>query len=168
MPRCGPVPYEEQTKEANGDLEAEQLLRLSSVTKCRSRIMGLCFGGAATGPPCEACRRSCWGEQRCMVSLLLLCGLCNPCTMCPASLMVCYRTCGPRCKSSQFGVTPRCVVPAACAATLTDLEIWNGGREQCEGVRRGRSCVQHPHADAGCSPLHDDRVLLPWGARVTS
>ena len=49
VPRCGPVPYEEQTKEANGDLEAEQLLRLSSVTKCRSRIRGLfwrCCQGA--------------------------------------------------------------------------------------------------------------------------
>ena len=44
-------------------------------------------------------------------------------------------------KSSQFGATPRCVVPAACAATRTDLKNWNGGREQCEGVRRGRFCV---------------------------
>ena len=66
-------------------------------------------------------------------------------------------------KSSQFGY----VVPAACAATRTDLKIVNGGREQCEGVRRGRSCVQHPHADAG-APLHDERVLLPWDDRVTS
>ena len=96
VPRCGTVRCEEHAEEANGDLEAEQLLRLSSVTKCRSRIMGLCFGGAATGPPCETCRRSCWREQRCMVSLLLLCGLCSPSTICPASLMVCYRTCGPR------------------------------------------------------------------------
>ena len=92
-------------------------------------------------------------------------------------------------KSSQFGY----VVPAACAATHTDLKNWNG-REQCEGVRRGRPSVSRhddrstrrghegsildhsrdqntvfgsPHADAG-APLHDDRVLLPWGARVTS
>ena len=84
-------------------------------------------------------------------------------------------------------------MPAACAATRTDLKIWNG-REQCEGVRRGRSCVsrhddrstrrghegtildhsrdqqhrvQPPHADVG-APLHDERVLLPWDARVTS
>ena len=27
--------------------------------------------------------------------------------------------------------------------------------------------VRPPHADAG-APLHDERVLLPWGARVTS
>ena len=59
VPRCGPVRCEEHAEEANGDLEAEQLLRLRSVTKCRSRIMGLCFGGAATGAPCETCRRSC-------------------------------------------------------------------------------------------------------------
>ena len=97
-------------------------------------------------------------------------------------------------KSSQFGATPRYVVPAAWAATRTDLKNWNGGREQCEGVRRGRSFVSRhddrstrqimkeqfwiirvisntvfgsPHADAG-APLPDERVLLPWGARVTS
>ena len=27
--------------------------------------------------------------------------------------------------------------------------------------------VRPPHADAG-APLHDERVLLPWDARVTS
>ena len=58
-----PYGCEEHAEEANGDLEAEQLLRLSSVTKCRSRIMGLCFGGAATGAPCENVQTVLLGER---------------------------------------------------------------------------------------------------------
>ena len=149
-------------EEANGELEAEQLLRVSSLTKCRSRIMGLCFGGAATGAPCETCRRTVLLGRAEMHGFFAFALRNNLPRIADGVLSdVC---------AAMKSLPIRCNSKIRCACRLRrdayGFENWNG-REQCEGVRRGRSCVQHPHADAG-APLHDDRVLLPWGARVTS
>ena len=92
-----------------------------------------------------------------MVSLLLLCGLSNPSTICSRIADGVLSDVWAAMKSSQFGATPRYVVPGACAATHTDLKNWNG-REQCEGVRRGWSCVSR-HDDRSTRRGHEGTIL---------